>query len=446
MRRIIVLFINIVLVLTIVFWLISFNHRIDMYWNGVVVSSNTVFIFIIIFTIIIIFLILQRIYLFFRNYPKKIKGNMEVARYKNAFSAIVRAITAIASNDNRELITQSKRIDNYVKDNPIGLILRSEVAKKEKNFKMAEDSYNKMLLNSDTKILGLKGLLEQNLKLQDYHHAMIYAEQIYRINPKLEWIYDTMIQIIIKTKNWYKMIDINNDAQNKKIISKDQKNKSNSIAMYEIGLIKESASFRESIKLISDAHIARSNFPPFVKKLLHLLIEDNQISKAKKILFKAWSDNPHPSFFEETIKISKNENIKPIDLINKLTKNNTDHYDSIIFKVKANIIENNWEEAKKIIKPILSNRPTKTVCKLMADIEHGITGNMQRANSWINRSTLGDPEKIWVCKITGIKQEEWASVNQGGIFDSLEWTWPNTGLSDNTMKLDALVPNIIGYN
>ena len=66
-----------------------------------------------------------------------------------------------------------------------------------------------MLLNTDTKILGLRGLLEQNLKMQDYHHAMIYAEQIYNINPKLNWIYETFVQIIIKTRNWQKLIEIN---------------------------------------------------------------------------------------------------------------------------------------------------------------------------------------------------------------------------------------------
>ena len=42
--------------------------------------------------------------------------------------------------------------------------------------------YNQMLQLSDTKIIGFRGLLEQNLKKQDFHHALIYAEEIYKIN------------------------------------------------------------------------------------------------------------------------------------------------------------------------------------------------------------------------------------------------------------------------
>ena len=76
-----------------------------------------------------------------------------------------------------------------------------------------------MLVNKDTEILGLRGLLELNLKSQDYHHALIYAEKIYNINSKLEWIYQTLLEIPVKTSNWQKLIEINKDAKNKKIIT-----------------------------------------------------------------------------------------------------------------------------------------------------------------------------------------------------------------------------------
>ena len=80
----------------------------------------------------------------------------------------------------------------------------------------------------------------------------------------------------------------------------------------------------------------------------------------------------------------------------------------------------------------------------MAEIEKGITGNEQKANSWKNRSKLGDLEKTWVCKHTGNTQNTWSSISQEGFFDSLEWTWPDTNYVKNSKKTGIFIPNIIG--
>ena len=112
----------------------------------------------------------------------------------------------------------------------------------------------------------------------------------------------------------------------------------------------------------------RPNFPPFIKRIVSLLIENNQISKAKKILFKAWSNDPHPSYFDEIMILSEKEGNKIEKIVNELIRTNSQNYESIIVKIKAKIIEKNFDEAKKIISPLLSSRPNKTICELICKI------------------------------------------------------------------------------
>ena len=350
----------------------------------------------------------------------------------------------MSNNDKKQLIKYSKKIDDYLEDNPISIILNAETARKEKKYAVAEEYYNKMLSSPDIKIIGLRGLLELNLRNQDYHHALVYAEQIYNINHKLDWIYQTIINILTKTRNWQKLININDDAFNKKIISKNTKQKSNSIAQYEIALIKEKSLIHEALSLLKDANNARPNFPPFVKKYTKILIDNNQIGKAKDVVFKSWNHEPHLSYFDELIRISEKEKTDLLLIINKLISRNLYCYESVVVKTKAYIIEKKWEDAKKIIKPILSNRPNKTTCELMSEIEFGISGNMQKAHSWNSRSNIGPSEKTWVCKNTGINQDEWTSINKSGYFDSLEWTWPKDYLKNISKEGDYQVPEIIG--
>ena len=447
MKKLIFLTLQILILIIIVLWVISSNQKVDFFWKGIIFTSNASFFISILIFLVVVALIIQRIYLYFRQTPKRIKDNLKINKYKKGINSIVKAIAALSNNDDRELIAQSKRIENYLEDNPINLIIKAEAARKKKQFALAEENYNKMLTNPDIKIIGLKGLLEQNLRTQDYHHALIYAEQIYQINSKLDWIYETILQIIIKTKNWQKLIEINNDAKSKKIISKFLQNKSNAVALYEISLIKEGVSIEESIKLLEQAINFRPNFPPFIKKIVSLLIENNQISKAKKILFKAWSNDPHPSYFDEIMILSEKEGNKIEKIVNELIRTNSKNYESIIVKIKAKIIEKNFDEAKKIISPLLSSRPNKTICELMSKVEMGISGNLSKANSWLGRANFGNYEKTWVCKNTGLYQKEWTSITKEGHFDSLEWIIPNNDINDSGLKkMSNFVPNIIGTN
>lgn len=440
MKKFLFYFIQLTILLTIVFLIVLSNQKIDFFWKGIIFTGNTSTLLIGLVILIFIALIFQRIYLYIKQSPKRIKDSLKIKNYNKSFKAIVKAMAALYNNDDKELNFQSNILEKLLKNNPISIILRAEAAKKSKKFDIAENHYNTMLLNPDTKILGLRGLLEQNLKKQDYHHALIYAEEIYNINPRLDWIYKTIIQIIVRTKNWHKLIEISKNAFNKRIIPKTDYFKSISIAKYEIALIKESTSSIESSQLLKDANSDRPNFPPIVKKLANLLIQNNQLSKAKNLIFKCWSIEPHPMLFEELIEISKRENSSIVSATSKLIKNNATSYDSIIVLVKANIIENNWIRSKELIKPVLTARPNKTICELMYEIEIGITGNAQKANSWKNRAALGDIEKTWVCKNSGTIQEEWSSVSEGGFFDSLEWTWPKTyKLNHNNAAISEII-------
>ena len=65
-----------------------------------------------------------------------------------------------------------------------------------------------MIKRKKTETLGYRGLMEQNLNQQDYHHAFIYGEKLFFLNPKIEKLYDTLIYVIAKTKNLNQLLII----------------------------------------------------------------------------------------------------------------------------------------------------------------------------------------------------------------------------------------------
>ena len=96
---------------------------------------------------------MQRIYIYLKQIPKKIRSNLQTRKYKKGINAIVLSIAAMSNNDKKQLTKFSKKIDDYLEGNPISIILNAETARKDKKFIVAEELYNKMLNNPDIKIL-----------------------------------------------------------------------------------------------------------------------------------------------------------------------------------------------------------------------------------------------------------------------------------------------------
>ena len=134
--------------------------------------------------------------------------------------------------------------------------------------------------------------MKQNLYAQDYHHAFIYGEKLFNLNHQIDKIYDTLVKIISKTNNWHKLIQINEKAFKFRLIDKETYSVNKSIALYEISIIKRHSALKDSINLIEKALKLRQYFPPYVCHYIELLIENNNLLKAKKYLYK----NPGATF------------------------------------------------------------------------------------------------------------------------------------------------------
>ena len=107
-----------------------------------------------------------------------------------------------------------------------------------------------MIKNQKTETLGYKGLMEENINKEDYHHAFIYGEKLFQLNPFIDKLYVTLVSIIAKTRNWNQLIHVSKQAYNKKLIDIKTFNQNTAIAYYEISKIKIQSEPKESLNLI----------------------------------------------------------------------------------------------------------------------------------------------------------------------------------------------------
>ena len=332
---------------------------------------------------------------------------------------------ALANKDKKTAIQSNIKMKKLLKnDYGLSLLLNSEILKIEKKFDQLQLVHQEMIKNKSTETLGYKGLMEQNLNNQDYHHAFIYGEKLFELNPNIDKLYQTLVNIIGKAKNWTQLISITNKAYSKKIIDLNTYNQNTSIAYYEISKIKIQSDPKESLSLIKKAIKLKKSFPPFIKLHLEILYQLEEKDYLVKILKKYWSESPNSSLRSIISLFLKEKKIDDINNIKNITKNNSKDIQSKKLIVDFAIHNSVWYLARENIVGLINNNPDRDVCEFMALLELGEFNDKQKSDAWYLRAQNANLNKIWICQISKISQTDWSSVSNAGYLNSLEWMQP----------------------
>ena len=372
-----------------------------------------------------IFLLYLVFYLFFRS-------RLSLGKYflKNKYNKIekgylhfVDAMIAVANKDNKTALKSHKKMVSYLKDDQsLSLLLKAEVLKIEKKFPELNNIYEDMIKSKKTETLGYRGLMEQNLRNQDYHHAFLYGEKLFSINPNIEKLYDTLIFIAAKTKNWNQIVLLSDKAFSHKIISKNDLNENKSVGFYEIAKIKYDSDIKDSLKNILKALDLKKNFPPYVKLHLEIIAGLNDKRNLKKLIKKYWSLNPSSLLRSIIIKILNDNDLTEIKFINEIINNNASEEESKKLLIYFAIKNSNWDVARKNILGMIGVNPSKEICYFMSDIELGENNDKQKSDAWIMRAENASIEDTWICRISNQTQDEWSALSNSGNYNSLVWT------------------------
>jgi len=414
---------SIILILVLVVFnnsfIISFEIK-DFIYS---VSSTYIFIPLLIFFVLIF--LLQTFYFKTKFSFSKFIAIKKLQNKEKGYNAFVSGIIALANKDYKRAILESKKISNHLDDNPsLVLLLKSEIFKVEKKYDELSVVYENMSKNKHTENLGYRGMMEQYLRAQDYHHAFIYGERLFNNNPFIEKIYDTLVSIIAKTNNWQQLLIISDRAFSKKIIDKKVYEENKSIGFFEIAKIKQLSEIEESLKYMQKALKFRKNFPPYIKLYINLLIQNKNYNLAKKSIKKAWNELPHAEYKDSMLSLAAHLEIEMSELVKYIAGASYKNEESIILMVEAFVESKKWDDARNQIKDLLDVRPKKEVCLLMAKIEEGDSGDVQKINAWTQRAKDGAANNIWICTISKKSQQTWSSVSEAGYFNSLEWRQP----------------------
>ena len=434
MTRLIIFFIQIFALLFLVTFIANNSFKVVFEIDELqYIFSSNILIFLTIAILIFTFVI-QLIYFKSRFKFQKYLLAKKNKNLEKGYSYFVEAMIALANKDKKTAIQSNYKMKKFlVNEQSLSLLLNSEILKIEKKYDQLQLIHQEMIKNKSTETLGYKGLMEQNLNNQDYHHAFVYGEKLFDLNPYIENLYPTLVNIIAKSKNWNQLIAVTKKAFNKKIIEQNTFNENTSIAYYEISKIKMYSELKESLSLIQKAIKLHRSFSPFIKLHLDILFHIGDIHNLLKILKKYWIESPSSSLRNIITLFLKEKKLDDIKNIHLITKNNSKEIESKKLLLDFAIHNSSWSLARESVVGLINNNPDREMCIFMALLELGEFDDKQKSDSWYLRAQNSNLNKIWICKVSNISQNNWSSISDAGYFNSLEWKQPKM-LSSTLIK------------
>ena len=181
---------QIIIFILLSFWIVNNSFLISFEIGDLIYSLSSVTILIFLFVFLLIIFIVQTTYFRTKFQFLKFKLKNNINKKERGFNAFVNSMIALANKDFKTAIKNSYSVDKFLgSKSSINLLLQSEIYKVEKKNKNLNLVYEEMCKNEKTQNLGYRGLMEQYLRSEDYHHAFIYGEKPKIIdNPEFDCV------------------------------------------------------------------------------------------------------------------------------------------------------------------------------------------------------------------------------------------------------------------
>jgi len=158
-----------------------------------------------------------------------------------------------------------------------------------------------------------------------------------------------------------------------------------------------------------------------------MLAEGGQLSKAARVVEKAWRTHPHPDLAQVFAHLRFGDAARDrLKRIESLVRKVPGHVEGALALAGAAIDAREFAKARAALSSFLA-APTKRVALLMAEIERAEHNNDGRAREWIARALNAAPDPTWTAD--GHVSDTWLPASPSGRLDAFEWRVPLSSIA-----------------
>ncbi|MBC8270043.1 MAG: heme biosynthesis protein HemY [Rhodospirillaceae bacterium] len=410
-------------------WLADNPGQVSLVWHGYVIETSAAVMVAAVGTIGVLSALAYRLWIFIRGVPAGIARFRRDGRRRRGYLALSRGMVAVAAGDPGEARRQAGRAGDLLDEPSLTMLLSAQSAQLSGDEKAAQKFFTEMLNSPDTEFLGLRGLLNQAIKLEHSQDALKWARRASRLKPESAWAARTLFDLASRSGLWEEADEALAMAIRKKHVSAGEARRPRAVLGHLMSVDAEGAGdIARALKLSKKASQDAPGLSPVQIHFADLLKNAGKQRKAANALEAAWATTPVPELAVAYWAVTgADDAMTRMKAAQTLAGFNPKDPATALMLARAALDASLWGEARKGLKTMeISDQPlSSSYCQLMANLEEGEHQDLTLAREWLVRAASASPDPTWVCEDCGNAADSWTPLCGGcGGFDKFQWRLP----------------------
>jgi len=382
-------------------------------------------------------LILYKIISSFISIPHRFSKHRHETKNQKGLIALTQGLVALSAGDSKQATYFARRSKNLLSfkgkqdggQKALHLLLEAQTARLRGEEGLAQNKYELLMKDKYAGFLGVRGLLTNALEKENYPLALDYAQQANKLYPNQAGLVQILYALQSKNKLWSDVLKTAQIAKKIKAFPLD-KITSDEVAIhlmrYDYELEQGNAS--QALSYLKQAYKMNNNFVPTILRFAQYYIQHGKNKKAASLIKEVWAKNPHPDLakiWHDLAPSLDKAQSKRLQWFKTLIDINSESAESYIQATSAAMEMALWGEAKSYLMNAEKITPSARIYRLRAIIEQNTNHSEESIQDLMDKASNADPDKAWVCTLTGIIFEEWIPISAPhSSFNTVKWKLP----------------------
>lgn len=437
MVRLVIYLLSILLIATGLAWLADRPGTLQIAWQGYDVETSVFRAVVLLAAALAVAIFLWSVVRAVWNSPAALGNRIVRRRQKRGLEALSGGMIAIGAGDQAAATRYALLARKSLPHEPLTHLLRAQAAQLSGDRATTRRIYEAMLASPETEQLGLRGLFLEAQKEGETEAALQFANRAQKVNPKLGWSSEAQFDLQCKQKDWAAALATLTHAKRSGHIDKASLDRKRAVLLAAQAQDAEENETDKALGLALEAHNLAPDLVPAAAVAGRILASRGNTGKAAKVMQKTWARAPHPDLAAAYAHARVGDSTRDrLDRVRRLAALNPQSIESPIAVATTAIEARHFDEARKALEPLLTNRLTQRVATLMARIEAGDTGDKGKVREWLARAANAARDPVWFAD--GVISNRWEPVSPvTGKLDAYQWRVPAESLDPASTDLIA---------
>ncbi|MDH3579231.1 MAG: heme biosynthesis protein HemY [Hyphomicrobiales bacterium] len=356
--------------------------------------------------------------------PSELSRQLRERKEELGVDALSRGLIAVGAGDKAQAEKFATVARKRLPNEPLTGLLRAQAAQLRGDRDEARRIFQSMAEQPRTELLGLRGLFLEARRVDEMEAARQFAQRAMERNPDLVWSVNALFELQCRAGNWDGALRTVDVARRQKQIDRDAAERRRAILLTAQARELEDTDTDRARELALEANKLAPDLVPAAELAGRMLASQGKISRAGKILSRAWERSPHPDLAMAYAFLRLGDSPRDrLKRVMSLAHATPDNIEGRVAVAVAAIEARDWAEARDALQPLLDDRPSSRVCTLMARIEGGESGDQGRVREWLARAVRAPRDPVWTAD--GFVSSRWEPVSPiSGALDAFEWRVP----------------------